>query len=72
MILILTMGVTTAKLVYKYRPSMPIPSVVVPEVSTSATKCFEWWCSDDELPAIQGLVYRGVVPVLCFGINWSF
>jgi pyruvate kinase len=59
-ILVLTRGGSTAKLVAKYRPSMPILSVVVPEIRTDS---FEWSCSD-EAPARQSLIYRGLVPVL--------
>lgn len=61
LILVLTRGGTTAKLVSKYRPSMPILSVVVPEVTTDS---FEW-SSSDEFPARHGLIYSGVLPVLC-------
>lgn len=60
LIVVLTRGGTTAKLVSKYRPSMPILSVVVPEIRTDS---FEWSCSD-EAPAMHGLVFRGVLPVL--------
>ncbi|GKC82862.1 pyruvate kinase, cytosolic isozyme [Tanacetum coccineum] len=61
MILVLTKGGTTAKLVAKYRPSMPILSVVVPEIHP--TDSFDWSCSD-ESPARHGLVFRGLVPIL--------
>ncbi|KAE8098360.1 hypothetical protein FH972_016429 [Carpinus fangiana] len=60
LILVLTRGGSTAKLVAKYRPSMPILSVVVPEIRTDS---FEWSCSD-EAPARHSLIYRGLVPVL--------
>jgi len=60
LILVLTKGGSTAKLVAKYRPSMPILSVVVPEITTDS---FEWSCSD-EAPARHSLIYRGLVPVL--------
>ncbi|KAL5720778.1 pyruvate kinase [Ranunculus cassubicifolius] len=59
-LLVLTRGGTTAKLVAKYRPSMPILSVVVPEIRAEN---FEWMCSD-AVPARHSLVYRGLVPVL--------
>ncbi|KDP20274.1 hypothetical protein JCGZ_06860 [Jatropha curcas] len=62
-ILVLTRGGNTAKLVSKYRPSIPILSVVVPEVKTDS---FEWSCSD-EAPARHSLIYRGLVPVLSSG-----
>lgn len=64
LILVLTRGGTTAKLVAKYRPRVPILSVVVPEIIT--TESFEWLCSD-ERPARHGLIYRGLVPVLSMG-----
>lgn len=60
LIVVLTKGGTTAKLVSKYRPSMPILSVVVPEITTDS---FEW-SSSNESPARHGLIYRGVLPVL--------
>lgn len=60
LIIVLTRGGTTAKLVSKYRPSMPILSVVVPEIRTDS---LDWSCSN-ESPAMHGLVFRGVVPVL--------
>ncbi|KAF5725706.1 pyruvate kinase cytosolic isozyme [Tripterygium wilfordii] len=64
LILVLTRGGTTAKLVSKYRPSMPIFSVVVPEIST--TDSFEWSCSD-AAPARHGLIYWGLIPALSSG-----
>ncbi|RZC65021.1 hypothetical protein C5167_008707 [Papaver somniferum] len=63
LILVLTRGGSTAKLVAKYRPSMPILSVVVPELKT---EFFNWTCSD-EAPARHSLIYRGLVPVLSSG-----
>ncbi|KAK8470186.1 hypothetical protein PHAVU_004G078400 [Phaseolus vulgaris] len=63
LILVLTRGGTTSKLVAKYRPSMPILSVVVPEITTDS---FEWFCSE-EAPARHSLIYRGLVPVLATG-----
>ncbi|OIV90061.1 hypothetical protein TanjilG_21193 [Lupinus angustifolius] len=63
LILVLTRGGTTAKLVSKYRPSMPILSVIVPEISTNY---FEWSCSEDT-PARHSLIYRGLIPVLSTG-----
>ncbi|GMY14223.1 pyruvate kinase, cytosolic isozyme-like [Fagus crenata] len=63
LIVVLTRGGTTAKLVAKYRPSMPILSVVVPEITTDS---FEWSCSD-AAPARHSLIYRGLVPVLSTG-----
>lgn len=60
LILVLTRGGSTAKLVAKYRPGMPILSVVVPEIKTDS---FDWSCSD-EAPARHSLICRGLVPVL--------
>ncbi|XWS73396.1 hypothetical protein CRYUN_Cryun02cG0124600 [Craigia yunnanensis] len=63
LILVLTRGGSTAKLVAKYRLGMPILSVVVPEVKTDS---FDWSCSD-ETPARHSLVFRGLIPVLYAG-----
>ncbi|KAJ1393914.1 Pyruvate/Phosphoenolpyruvate kinase-like domain superfamily [Sesbania bispinosa] len=60
LILVLTRGGSTAKLVAKYRPGMPILSVVVPEITTDN---FDWSCSD-EAPARHSLIFRGLIPVL--------
>ncbi|KAL2344649.1 hypothetical protein Fmac_005934 [Flemingia macrophylla] len=60
LILVLTRGGSTAKLVAKYRPGMPILSVVVPELKTDS---FDWSCSD-EAPARHSLIFRGLVPIL--------
>ncbi|KAI3697350.1 hypothetical protein L6452_30309 [Arctium lappa] len=63
LILVLTRGGTTAKLVAKYRPRIPILSVVVPEVKTDSVD----WSSSDEAPARHSLIFRGLVPFLCAG-----
>ncbi|KAG6485283.1 hypothetical protein ZIOFF_053817 [Zingiber officinale] len=63
LIMVLTRGGTTAKLVAKYRPRVPILSVVVPVLSTDS---FDWSVSD-ESPAKQSLVYRGLIPLLAVG-----
>lgn len=63
LIVVLTKGGSTAKLVAKYRPSMPVLSVVVPEITTDS---FEWSCSD-AAPARHSLIYRGLMPVLSAG-----
>ncbi|XP_043693807.1 pyruvate kinase, cytosolic isozyme [Telopea speciosissima] len=63
LILVLTRGGSTAKLVAKYRPVMPILSVVVPEIKTDF---FDWLISD-EAPARHSLIFRGLVPVLTAG-----
>ncbi|CDY36795.1 BnaA03g10910D [Brassica napus] len=56
-------GGSTARLVAKYRPGMPILSVVVPEMKTDF---FDWSCSD-ESPARHSLIFRGLIPVLYAG-----
>ncbi|KAJ0680871.1 putative pyruvate kinase [Helianthus annuus] len=58
-----TKGGSTTKLVAKYRPAVPILSVVVPVLSTDS---FDWTCSD-KAPPRQSLVYRGLVPLLAEG-----
>ncbi|TXG59330.1 hypothetical protein EZV62_013903 [Acer yangbiense] len=63
LILVLTRGGTTAKLVSKYRPSIPILSVVVPQITTDS---IVWSCSD-EAPARHSLIFRRLVPVLGAG-----
>eukprot|EP00252_Welwitschia_mirabilis_P004993 TRINITY_DN15377_c0_g1_i1.p1 TRINITY_DN15377_c0_g1~~TRINITY_DN15377_c0_g1_i1.p1 ORF type:complete len:511 (-),score=85.38 TRINITY_DN15377_c0_g1_i1:329-1861(-) len=63
LIVVLTRGGTTAKLVAKYRPAVPILSVVVPVLTTDL---FDWTCSD-ETPARHSLIYRGLIPVLAEG-----
>ncbi|KAH6837856.1 Pyruvate kinase family protein [Perilla frutescens var. hirtella] len=63
LIVVMTRGGTTAKLVAKYRPAVPILSVVVPVLTTDS---FDWSVSD-ETPAKQSLVYRGLIPVLAEG-----
>ncbi|KAL0828578.1 hypothetical protein Bca101_052256 [Brassica carinata] len=63
LIIVLTRGGTTAKLVAKYRPAVPILSVVVPVFTSDM---FNWSCSD-ESPARHSLIYRGLIPVLAEG-----
>ncbi|RRT79046.1 hypothetical protein B296_00026098, partial [Ensete ventricosum] len=63
LIVVLTRGGTTAKLVAKYRPRVPILSVVVPVLTTDS---FDWSVSD-ESPARHSLIYRGLVPLLAEG-----
>ncbi|KAL2490398.1 Pyruvate kinase family protein [Abeliophyllum distichum] len=55
LIIILTRGAKKAKFVAKYRPSMPIILVLVPPMSLGF----------DEVLATHGLIFRGVLPVLC-------
>ncbi|KAK6160548.1 hypothetical protein DH2020_003929 [Rehmannia glutinosa] len=63
LIVVMTRGGTTAKLVAKYRPAVPILSVVVPVLTTDS---FDWSISD-ETAAKQSLIYRGLIPVLAEG-----
>ncbi|KAH7447430.1 hypothetical protein KP509_01G107000 [Ceratopteris richardii] len=63
LIVVLTRGGTTAKLVAKYRPSVPILTVAVPVLTTDH---LTWSCSD-ESPAKHSLVYRGMIPILAEG-----
>lgn len=57
-ILVLTKGGYTAKLVAKYRPSVPILSVIVPDTDDcEGSSC-------PEAAARRGLVYRGIIPVV--------
>lgn len=59
MILVLMKGGSTAKLVARYTPSIPILFVVIPEITT----LFECSCSN-AAPARHDLVYCGVLPLL--------
>lgn len=63
LIIVLTRGGTTAKLVAKYRPSIPILSVAVPVLTTDS---LTWSCSE-ESPARHSLVCRGLLPLLAEG-----
>lgn len=63
LIIVLTRGGSTAKLVAKYRPPIPILSVAVPELTTDN---LSWSCSE-ESPARHALVCRGLIPVLAEG-----
>lgn len=65
LILVLTRGGTTAKLVAKYRPGMPILSVVVPEIKLD--ECAGGAGADAESPARHSLIFRGLFPVVCAG-----
>lgn len=64
LIVVLTKGGTTAKLVSKYRPSMPILSVILPDATQDSVN----WTSSHQAPARHGLIYRGLVPVLTPGL----
>ncbi|MCO5582402.1 hypothetical protein L7F22_036296 [Adiantum nelumboides] len=60
LIVVLTRGGSTAKLVAKYRPSVPILTVAVPVLTTDN---LSWSCSE-ESPARHSLVHRGMIPIL--------
>ncbi|CAN8254349.1 unnamed protein product [Cochlearia groenlandica] len=59
-ILVLTKGGYTAGLVAKFRPNVPILSVVLPDGDDDDLSC-------SESVARRGLVYRGIVPVIATG-----
>ena len=63
LIVVMTRGGTTAKLVAKYRPAVPILSVIVPVLTTDS---FDWIISD-ETPARHSLIHRGLIPILAEG-----
>ncbi|MCO5566548.1 hypothetical protein L7F22_020225 [Adiantum nelumboides] len=63
LIIVLTRGGTTAKLVAKYRPSVPILLVAVPLLTSDG---LTWFCSE-ESPARHCLMYRGMLPILAEG-----
>jgi len=63
LIVVLTRGGSTARLVAKYRPSMPVLTVAVPVLTTDS---LTWTCSG-EYPARHCLVTRGLIPLLSEG-----
>ena len=63
LIVVLTRGGSTARLVSKYRPQVPILTVAVPTLSTDS---LTWTCSG-EAPARHALVTRGLIPLLAEG-----
>jgi pyruvate kinase len=60
LIVVLTRGGNTARLVSKYKPIVPILTVAVPVLTTDA---LTWSCSN-EAPARQCLCTRGLIPLL--------
>ncbi|EFJ06845.1 hypothetical protein SELMODRAFT_134716 [Selaginella moellendorffii] len=63
LILVLTRTGGTAKLVSKYRPSVPILSVAVPVWKADSLS----WSSTADSPARHSLVCRGLIPILSEG-----
>jgi len=63
LIVVLTRGGSTARLVAKYRPLVPVLTVAVPVLTTDS---LTWTCSN-EAPARQCLVTRGLIPLLAEG-----
>lgn len=63
LIVVLTRGGSTARLVAKYRPSIPVLTVAVPVLTTDS---LTWTCSG-EGPARQCLITRSLMPLLAEG-----
>ncbi|GBG71414.1 hypothetical protein CBR_g8834 [Chara braunii] len=63
LIVVLMRGGSTAKLVAKYRPSIPILSVAVPVLTSDNLS----WSISEESPARQSLICRGLIPLLAEG-----
>jgi pyruvate kinase len=63
LVVVLTRGGSTARLVAKYRPLVPVLTVAVPVLTTDS---LTWTCSG-EAPARQCLITRGLLPVLAEG-----
>lgn len=63
LIVVLTRGGSTARLVAKYRPLVPVLTVAVPVLTTDS---LTWTCSN-EAPARQCLITRGLIPLLAEG-----
>lgn len=63
LIIVLTRGGSTARLVAKYRPIAPVLAVAVPVLTTDN---LSWTCSS-EAPARQTLITRGLLPLLAEG-----
>ena len=60
LIVVLTHGGSTARLVAKYRPAVPVLTVFVPTLTTDS---LTWHCSN-ETPARQANLTRGLIPLL--------
>lgn len=65
MIVVFTRTGHTARLVSKYRPNMPIVSLVIPRIKQDSIR----WILQGEQAARQGLIHRGVMPLLANPTN---
>ena len=63
LIVVLTHGGSTARLVAKYRPAVPVLTVFVPTLTTDS---LTWTCSGEN-PARQANLTRGLIPLLAEG-----
>ena len=63
LIIVLTRGGSTARLVAKYKPTAPVLAVAVPVLTTDN---LSWTCSS-AAPARQTLITRGLLPLLAEG-----
>ena len=60
MIIVITKGGATARMVAKYRPPIPVLAVAVPVLTSDN---LHWACSSEK-PARQTLLTRGIIPML--------
>jgi pyruvate kinase len=63
LIVVLTRGGSTARLVAKYKPNVPVLTVAVPVMTSDS---LTWTCSG-EAPARHALLTRGLIPLLAEG-----
>ena len=63
LVVVLTRGGSTARLVAKYRPAVPVLTVFVPTLTTDS---LAWQCSGEN-PARQANLTRGLIPLLAEG-----
>ena len=63
LVVVLTHGGSTARLVAKYRPAVPVLTVFVPKLTTDS---LTWQCSGEN-PARQANLTRGLIPLLAEG-----
>ena len=64
LIIVLTRGGTSARLVAKYRPKCPVLTVAVPSLTVMD---FQGWACSGEAPARHALLMRGLLPLLAEG-----